>query len=226
MTELNNIAGLKRIESFTRDEMGDLCMEETRSVYPHKEMFGDYCTIEEYINCPPEKVYEYLADPFSLEEWTWSTRNFKETDEPGLLVGYDQLADDTPIYCKTITNDAAMIVDYHCAWDQGKKLWMIYLMRVVPAQLVLNKPGSVVIWSNCKHPFYDENPFPETANQDRDVWVGDLWPFFRAGHIVEMTNLKMILEHRHATGETLRPWNKNQNDAVESTASDKTKCAA
>ena len=61
MTELNNIAGLKRIESFTRDEMGDLCMDETRSVYPHKEMFGDYCTIEEYINCPPEKVFEYLA---------------------------------------------------------------------------------------------------------------------------------------------------------------------
>ncbi len=75
---------------------------------------------------------------------------------------------------------------------------MIYLMRVVPAQLVLNRPGSVVLWTNCRHPFYDNNPFPEQAPKDRKVWVGDLWPFFFAGHHVEMQNLKHILEYRHA----------------------------
>ena len=57
----------------------------------------------------------------------------------------------------------ARTVDYHCAWDQGKHLWMIYLMRVVDAQVVLDKPGSVVLWTNCRHPFYDDNPYPETA---------------------------------------------------------------
>ncbi len=51
-------------------------------------------------------------------------------------------------------------VDYHCAWDQGKHLWMIYLMRVVDAQVVFDKPGSVVLWTNCHHPFYDNNPYP------------------------------------------------------------------
>ncbi len=206
MRSVENIEGLKRIERFTRDEMGDLCMEETHAVYPHEEVYGQYCTIEEYIDCPPEKVFEYLADVKSLEEWTWSTRDFEETGTPGLLKGWDRLADDTPIYCKTITNSEAMTVDYHCAWDQGNHLWMIYLMRVVPAERVFNRPGSVVLWSNCRHPFYDNNPFPETASEERDTWVGDLWPFFRAGHVVEMTNLKRILEHRHRTGETLRPW--------------------
>jgi len=206
MQAVEKIEGLKRIEQFTRDEMGDLCMEGTHAVYPHEEVYGKYCTIEEYIDCPPEKVFEYLADVRSLEEWTWSTRDFQETETPGLLKGWDRLADDTPIYCKTITNDQALTVDYHCAWDQGKHLWMIYLMRVVPAELVFNRPGSVVLWSNCRHPFYDDNPFPETADDKRDTWVGDLWPFFRAGHVVEMTNLKRILEHRHKTGETLRPW--------------------
>ena len=56
-----------------------------------------------------------------------------------------------------------MTVDYHCAWDQGRHLWMIYLMRVVDAQVVFDKPGSVVLWTNCHHPFYDRNPYPETA---------------------------------------------------------------
>ena len=40
---------------------------------------------------------------------------------------------------------------------------MIYVMRVLDAQVVLDKPGSVVLWTNCRHPFYDENPYPEAA---------------------------------------------------------------
>ena len=31
---------------------------------------------------------------------------------------------------------------------------MIYLMRIVDAQVVFDKPGSVVLWTNCHHPFY------------------------------------------------------------------------
>jgi 3-oxoacyl-[acyl-carrier-protein] synthase III len=64
-------------------------------------------------------------------------------------------------------------VDYHCAWDQGKHLWMVYLMWVIGAQTVLDKPGSVVLWTNCRHPFYDHNPHPQAAPPQRPVWVGD-----------------------------------------------------
>jgi hypothetical protein len=103
----------------------------------------------------------------------------------------------TKIYTKTIANREALTVDYHCAWDQPDRLWMIYLMRIVPAPLVLDRPGSVVLWTNCHHPYYDANPFPGLGPAGRKVWVGDLWPFFYAGHWVELQNLKAILEYRH-----------------------------
>ncbi len=203
---ISDIPGLRRIENFTRDEMGDLCMEWTHAVYPHEEVYGKYCTIQEYIDCPPEKVFEYLADVRCLEEWTWSTREFEKTAEPGLMMGWDKLADDTKIFCRTVSNADAMTVDYHCAWDQGAELWMIYLMRVIPAKLVFGKPGCVVTWTNCRHPNYDDNPHKETAPADRENWVGDMWPFFYAGHMVEMQNLKTILEYRHQHGQPVRPW--------------------
>lgn len=198
--DLNAIPNVRRIENFSKDQMNAECMELTHAVYPHDQVYGKYCTLEAYVDCPPDEVFAYLEDPYNLAEWTFSMRSFQETDEEGLLVSWDKIGEATQIFTRTETNRAARTVDYHCAWDQGRKLWMIYLMRVVPAQLVLNKPGSVIIWTNCKHPFYEDNPFPAEAPEGRPVWVGDLWPFFYAGHHVEMQNLKAILEYRHANG--------------------------
>ena len=140
-------------------------MEMMRSVYPHDEVFGTYCTVNDYIDCPPDELFDYMADTRCLEEWTYSLRGFAPTEEPGLWVAYDKLGGPTgsPIYTRTVANKEARTVDYHCAWDQGKHLWMIYLMRIVDAQVVFDKPGSVVLWTNCHHPFYDKNPYPETA---------------------------------------------------------------
>lgn len=197
MEDINAIANVRRLENFTKHQMQGLCMELTHAVYPHDEVHGKFCTIQEYIDCPPEQVFQYLAHTPSLQEWTYSLRDMVSTDIPDTWVFKDKIGEHTTCYCKTITNPAAMTVDYHCAWDQGKHLWMIYLMRVIPAQTVLNKPGSVVLWTNCHHPFYDENPYPETAPQDRPVWVGDFWSMFYAGHWIEMQNLKHILEYRH-----------------------------
>ena len=202
--DINTIPNVRRIENFPKDEMQALCMDLTHAVYPHDEVFGPYCTLEEFIDCPPEEVFRYLADVRTLEEWTYSLRDFAPAPD-GQVVATDKIGGKTKIYTRVVSHTGAMTVDYHCAWDQGDKLWMIYLMRVIPAQLVLNKPGSVVLWTNCHHPFYDKNPRPETAPKDRKVWVGDLWPFFYAGHHVEMQNLKHILEHRHAHNLPISP---------------------
>jgi hypothetical protein len=87
---------------------------------------------------------------------------------------------------------------------------MIYLMRVVDAAVVLDKPGSVVLWTNCRHPFYDQNPYPETAPAQRPVWVGDFWDMFGAGHQLELNNLKAIAEYRHRNGLPVTPvWMKD-----------------
>jgi hypothetical protein len=202
---LDDIEGLFRIETTSRDAGMARAMEMTRSVYPHDEVYGQYCTLQDYIDCPPDEVYRYLSDPRNLAEWTFSMRDFRPTEDPELWVSLERLADDTQIYTRTVTNAEAMTVDFHCAWDQSEHLWMIYLIRVVPAQLVLNKPGSVVIWSNCKHPFYDENAYPETAPESRDLWVGDVWDLFFAGHLLELRNFKAICESRHAQGLPVSP---------------------
>ncbi|MBF0298255.1 MAG: SRPBCC family protein [Oligoflexia bacterium] len=169
----------------------------THSVYPHNEVYGQYITIEEYIDCPTEMVFEYMKQTFSLEEWTYSVRDFKPTLIKGVYQGVDKIAgEQTKIFCKTISSRKSMTVDYHCAWDQGEDLWMIYLNRIISAELVLKKPGSVVLWTNCRHPYYQKNPYPEKAPANR-LWIGDLWEWFYAGHLAEMKNLKAILEYRY-----------------------------
>jgi hypothetical protein len=82
---------------------------------------------------------------------------------------------------------------------------MIYLMRVLDAQVVLGKPGSVVLWTNCRHAFYDHNPHPEAAPPERTGWVGDFWDIFGAGHGLELNNLKSIAEYRHRNGLPVTP---------------------
>ena len=199
------IDGVTRIETSPREKATPIIMDMMRSVYPHDQVFGEYCTVNDYIDCPPDELYEYMADTRSLEEWTYSLRGFTPTDEPGLWLAYDRLGSETKIYTRTVANAQARTVDYHCAWDQGKHLWMIYLMRVIDAQVVLDKPGSVVLWTKCHHPFYDENPYPETAPPERPVWVGDFWDMFGAGHLLEMKNLKAIAEYRHRNGLPVTP---------------------
>ena len=193
--EIKQIKGLKRIERFSPEEFQFDVMELTHTVYEHEEVFGQFCTIQTYIDCPPEIVFKYMSNIHSLSEWTYSTREYKKVDGE-LYRGRDLLDKNTPIYCSVKSNREAMTVDYHCAWDQGEKLWMIYLNRIVDAETVLNKPGSVVFWNNCRHPFYDTNPFPEKAPPGR-IWVGELWESFYAGHKIEAENLKKILEYRH-----------------------------
>jgi hypothetical protein len=203
---LATIPGLVRSETVDRDELSATASEMTQAAYTHEQLYGRYCSIQDYINCPPGDVYGYLANVHSLSEWTYSTRAFEQTDEPGLYVGIDTLEADTRIYCRVTANPSALTVDYNCAWDQGDELWMIYLMRVVPAEITLAKPGSVVFWTNCRHPHYDRNPYPEAAPNPERAWVGDYWNLFYAGHTIEMTNLKRILEFRHARGLPVGPY--------------------
>ncbi|MGV9860641.1 SRPBCC family protein [Gordonia sp. NPDC003425] len=203
------IDGLMRIETHPRSVATPVIVDMLRSVYPHDRIYGDFCPVQGYVDAPPAELFEWLSDTRSLEEWTYSLRGFAETEEPGLWVAKDMLGDDTDIYTRTIAHPESMTVDYHCAWDQGAHLWMIYLMRVVDAQIVLDKPGSVVLWTNCRHPFYDRNPYPETAPAGRPVWVGDFWDMFSAGHQLELNNLTAIAEFRHAHGLPLTPdWMK------------------
>jgi hypothetical protein len=205
------IEGVIRVETTSKEQATPIIMEGMRSVYPHDQVFGEYCTVNDYIDCPPDELFDYMADTRSLEEWTYSLRGFEPTEEPGLWIAYDKLGSPdgkrqgSPIYTRTLANREARTVDYQCAWDQGTHLWMIYLMRIVDAKLVFDKPGSVVLWTNCHHPFYDKNPYPETAPPNRPVWVGDFWDMFGPGHLLELKNLKAIAEYRYHNDLPVKP---------------------
>ena len=95
---LADIPGLMRIENPGKEELTAYCMELTHAVYPHHQVYGQYCTIHEYVDCPPEHVYDYLRQGHHLEEWTCSLRDFAPADTPGLWAGYDRVEDDTRIY--------------------------------------------------------------------------------------------------------------------------------
>jgi hypothetical protein len=199
---VSGIPGLTLIETTPIEQMGPVVAEMTKDAYPHEQVYGQFCCVQSYIAAPPEYVFDYMAPVESLGEWTYSLRGFRDTDQPGVMVARDTIGEETDIYCRSVADRSALTVDYHCAWDQGDHLWMIYLNRIVDAQLVLNKPGSVVFWQNCRHPFYDANPFPETAPASRPVWVGDVWNMFYAGHELELQNLKRIVEHRYAAEQS------------------------
>ena len=62
-----------------------------------------------------------MANVHSLSEWTYSVRDFRETDTPGLYEGIDSIDAQTKIFCKVVANPDALTVDYHCAWDQGRR---------------------------------------------------------------------------------------------------------
>ncbi len=109
------LPGLERIESSSRARVASVLVNTLRSVHSHKQIYGDHWSIQEFIDAPARDVFNWLADPRSLEEWTISLRGFRPADEPGLWSADDLIADDVHPYIRSIANSHAMTVDYHCA---------------------------------------------------------------------------------------------------------------
>jgi len=199
------ITGLYTCEDHGIPGVSAKLKEMTKDAYPHEEIFGTYCHLGEYIDCPVDMAFEYAANVYSLEEWSFSLRQFKHIGG-GLYKGIEYLAKDTPIYIRAEAYPDCRVVDYPCAWDQGEELWMRYHFRFVDAMPTLRKPGTVMLWTNCKHPYYDRNVtnVPDYISGGRErtdrKWVGDIWKYFDPIHRIEAMNLKAILEYRFANG--------------------------
>src|SRR6266446_4437064 len=100
--KLADVPGLVRCETCDGDTMAALAVDLTHTVYQHEQQYGPYCAIQDYIDCPPEVVYQYMANVHSLSEWTYSVRNLRETDTPGLYEGIDSIDERTKIFCKVV----------------------------------------------------------------------------------------------------------------------------
>ncbi|MGA8126176.1 MAG: SRPBCC family protein, partial [Mycobacterium sp.] len=55
------IEGVVRIESSPLEQTAPMFMAKMRSAYPHEEVFGQYCTVNDYVDCPPDELFEYLS---------------------------------------------------------------------------------------------------------------------------------------------------------------------
>lgn len=205
--DLTAIDGLIRTENVSGQECFEIMTKLTKPSYSHEEIFGEYCSLGEYINVPYDVVYEYAANVHSLEEWTYSVRDLKHVGG-GLYRGREAIQPNTEIYIRSdcLKGPDHGVVFYPCAWDQGYELWMRYYFLVIDATRTLKRPGTVIVWTNCKHPYYDRatTEVPEyiaagRARTDR-YWVGDIWANFDAIHRIEAENLKRICEYRFKAG--------------------------
>lgn len=198
-----SIPGLYSCEDHGIPEIGAKLKEMTQETYRHETIFGSYCHIGEYIRCPVDMAFEYAANIYSLEEWTFSLRRFKHIGG-GLYKGLEFLAADTPIYIRAEAYPDSRVVDYPCAWDQAEELWMRYYFRFIDAMPTIRRPGTIMLWTNCRHPYYDRavTDVPAYISGARErtdrKWVGDIWPYFDAIHRIEADNMKRILEYRFA----------------------------
>ncbi len=189
----------------TYDNPGNEPSQITKPSYTHEEVFGQYCHTNEYIRCPPDMAFEYASNAYCLEEFTFSLRDFHHVGG-GIYKGSDALGSNTHLYIRIDSYPDCRVVDHFCAWDQGEELWMRYHFRFLDAMPTIRRAGTIAIWTNCRHPYYDKSlaDVPGYISEGRArtdrPWVGDLWPQFHEFHTIELGNFKRILEYRFANG--------------------------
>jgi len=207
--DVSSIDGLVRSETTSPEACFEIMTKLTKPSYTHEEIFGEYCSLGKYIDVPYDVVFEYAANVHSLEEWTFSVRDLHHVGG-GLYRGREAIQPNTEIFIRADVQKGPDhgIVFYPCAWDQGYELWMRYYFLFIDATKTLKRPGTVLVWTNCKHPYYDRatTEVPEyiakgRARTDR-YWVGDIWANFDAIHRIEAENLKRICEYRFQAGPT------------------------
>jgi hypothetical protein len=81
------IEGVTRIETSPREKATPIIMEMMHSVYPHDEVYGQYITINDYIDCPPDELFTYMADTRCLEEWTYKSARVHRDRRAGVVAG-------------------------------------------------------------------------------------------------------------------------------------------
>lgn len=126
---LENIEGLVRVENLENDDMNDLCIELTHSVYKHEEIYGNFFTLEKYIDVDTDAAFNYLSDKNNIAEWSYGIR------EAELL------------NCTAKINQQTKVVDLFWTDSEGNQV-IQDMLRLLAAQQPLQKNGVVLLWSS------------------------------------------------------------------------------
>lgn len=200
-SRVENIKGLYRAEHYSERDIEARLENATKEKYRHDEMFKSWCSITDFIDAPIDFVWNYSANIYSLEEWSFSIRDLKYIGD-GIYQGREY-HHDTDIFIQNEAIKEAHVVDYRYAWDQKKELWVRHFLRFIDAKDILNRRGTLMLWSHFKHPYHERctSSSPEwlkdAQNKKNRVWMGQKWPYVYAAQKLLADNLRFILEHRY-----------------------------
>lgn len=186
---LEQIDGLVRMETHSGKDVMDIVEQNYQAVIPHEQAHGTFVTLTRHLPLPIDYIFNYLTHVPNLEEFTLSLRNFRRCEwRDDLWIGEEHFRPGTTIYLKCIAHPESHCVDHPCAWENSENLWSYYAFRLFDATRVMDKPGTVVQWTNFRHKNYEEGgPFQELI---------DAFPRFYEIHGIELDNLTRILESR------------------------------
>ncbi len=142
-------------------------------------------------------AYEYAANVYSLEEWTFSLRSLHHIGGGLYMVEGVPREGYASIYVGAEAYPDSRVVDYPAPGTRETSCGCGITLRFVDARPTIRKPAATTscLWTNVKHPYYDRatgsSPITSSASSrartDR-AWVGDIWPHFDAIHKIEIAN--------------------------------------
>ena len=53
-----DLDGLTRVETHPRQTATPVILDMLRSVYPHDTIYGNFCTVQGYVNAPARELYD------------------------------------------------------------------------------------------------------------------------------------------------------------------------
>ena len=84
-----------RIETAPREKATPIIMEMMRSVYPHDEVFGEFCTVNAISTVRPTSCSTTWPTPAVSRSGRTACEDSRPTEEPGLWLAYDRLGSET-----------------------------------------------------------------------------------------------------------------------------------
>lgn len=157
-----------------------------KDTYTHDELFSRFVPVYAFFeNVPLKDAFQYLAKTENMVEWTMSMRNLKHVKDD-IFSGEEAATPTGKVFIRTVANEAARTIEWYAGHERPDDLWIYYQGLLANGEIALGKKGTTFFWTNYVH---------ERVRRDRALVMG--FKLMRSAHMIEITNMKMILEDRY-----------------------------